>query len=182
MSRFLRSKKAVGKQLSKPPPSWFDQSSSSEEESRGNPESFSYWADFELPDYLSTLYPAGYNFMTDVLQRKECFKTLDFDEPYKKKICFEVCKIYMELEISKVYISQHGSSAEVNERMKVQLPGWNLLLSNAESSPRRRNKRDKNYSSLNKKLPGVIATDTQEKVDIEVGSEEFWRIMQFRKI
>jgi hypothetical protein len=61
MSRSLRSKKPAGKQLFKPPPSWFVvQPSSSEEDSMANPESFDYWKDFKHPDYLCDLYPAGY--------------------------------------------------------------------------------------------------------------------------
>jgi hypothetical protein len=56
------------------------------------------------------MYPAGSNFMSDVLRQRTTFETLDFKESYKQRICLEVNKIYRELEFSKVYVTQHGSS------------------------------------------------------------------------
>lgn len=180
MSKHLAKKKpAAGTRRSKPPPSWFVQPSSSEDEAMDDPESLDYWKDFELPAYLRDMYPAGYDFMSDVLRQKASFGSLDFDESYKKKICLEVIKIYSELEISAVYVSQHGSSKDVNDRMRKQLPGWNLLLLNAESKPKRRTKRDKINTSA-KKLPAVgLSSQKSKEVVHNYDSRAFWENVSF---
>ena len=161
-------------------PSWFfNEESQDEDDPAIDPECLDYWKNFTLPDEYAELFPAGYNFLTDVLDRKASFKMTELDESAKRKICIELNKIYMDLGIYHRHVSMSGNIDDVVERVQTQLPGLRMLLQHADHKPTdRRGKRDKG-ASKSRKLPASKLSSKPSNTGYEVGSREYWQHISF---
>lgn len=136
-------------------PSWFTNEDSQDEDDPAiDPECWDYWKNFTLPEeHAELLFPAGYNFLTDVLARKASFKMTDLDESAKRKICLELNKIYMDLGIYHRHVSASGKVDDVVERVQTELPGLRMLLQHADQQPTKRRGIREKGELKSRKLP-----------------------------
>jgi hypothetical protein len=161
-------------------PSWFTNEESQDEDDPAiDPEYWDYWKNFKLPNEHAELFPAGYNFLTDVLAGKASFKMTDLDESAKRKICLELIKIYMDLGIHHRHVSVSGNIDDVVERVQTELPGLRMLLQHADKQQiQRRGKRDK-AELKSRKLPASKSSSKAPTAGYEIGSREYWQNISF---